>query len=405
MPIQAHIHQFHNYAFECLYRRNLLYNTCWEDPAIDHQALDLAAHDEILVITSAGCNALDYCLGPVAPRRVIAVDANPRQSALLELKCAGIRTLSHTDFFALFGHGRHPAARRLYHHHLRPLLSPPSRRIWDERITWFSDDRPGHSFYNHGLSGVVGRSMRHWLRSRPQLWRAIQDLLQARTMAEQQRIWDQHIERRLFSPGLRWLLGRQALMSLLGVPVEQTRQVRDGHASGIAGFIRDAMRGVFRDLPITDNYFWTLYLRGCYNPGNCPRYLSAAGFQALKDGLVERLDIRTATVSTALRDDPQLRPSRFILLDHMDWMGHAQPQALAEEWSQIMRAAAPQTRLLWRSGAGETPFVDRCRYHLEDGRQGLVGERLHYHRDRADRLHRQDRVGTYASFHIADLLD
>lgn len=71
-------------SFRFLYRRNLVDNTCWEDPAVDRQALRLGPRDRVLVITSAGCTVLDYALE--APERVIAVDANPRQTALLDLK-------------------------------------------------------------------------------------------------------------------------------------------------------------------------------------------------------------------------------------------------------------------------------------------------------------------------------
>jgi S-adenosylmethionine-diacylglycerol 3-amino-3-carboxypropyl transferase len=76
----------------------LVYNCCWEDPAVDRRALDLRADDTMLVITSAGCNVLDYAL--TGPARIHAVDANPRQTALLELKLAGIRQLDFDDFFA-----------------------------------------------------------------------------------------------------------------------------------------------------------------------------------------------------------------------------------------------------------------------------------------------------------------
>src|SRR6266571_4843183 len=48
--------------FKAVHRRNLIYNTCWEDPALDRVALELGPSDRVMVITSAGCNALDYLL-------------------------------------------------------------------------------------------------------------------------------------------------------------------------------------------------------------------------------------------------------------------------------------------------------------------------------------------------------
>ena len=75
--------------FNAIYSRTLVYNACWEDPAVDRQVLGVTGDDNLLVITSAGCNVLDYAL--LGPKRIYAVDANPRQTALLELKLAGIR--------------------------------------------------------------------------------------------------------------------------------------------------------------------------------------------------------------------------------------------------------------------------------------------------------------------------
>jgi S-adenosylmethionine-diacylglycerol 3-amino-3-carboxypropyl transferase len=94
--------------FDFVWRHNLVYNQCWEDPAVDRQALALTPEDRVLVITSAGCNALDYAL---LGARVVAVDANPRQNHLLELKRAGIRTLDFEPFFSLFGEGGSAVSR------------------------------------------------------------------------------------------------------------------------------------------------------------------------------------------------------------------------------------------------------------------------------------------------------
>lgn len=60
----------------------------------------------MLIITSAGCGVLDYALTGLA--HIHAVDANPRQSSLLELKLAGIQRLDYADFFSLFGRALWP---------------------------------------------------------------------------------------------------------------------------------------------------------------------------------------------------------------------------------------------------------------------------------------------------------
>ncbi len=141
--------------FNLIHSKNLIYNACWEDPRLDRAALDLGSDDTVLMITSAGCNALDYLL--LEPRHIYAVDVNFRQNALLELKLAGIQALEFDDFFSMFGHGTLPHYRTIYQQKMRSFLSPIARAYWDRRITYFSGEGWQNSFYYHGTTGVVAR--------------------------------------------------------------------------------------------------------------------------------------------------------------------------------------------------------------------------------------------------------
>jgi S-adenosylmethionine-diacylglycerol 3-amino-3-carboxypropyl transferase len=94
--------------------------------------------------------------------------------------------------------------------------------------------------------------------------------------------------------------------------------------------------------------------------------------------------------------------SRFVMLDHMDWLSTVHYPVLQQEWQAIVHRALPGTRLLWRSGGLQVDYVDPIEVHVGRGRRRL-GELLTYQRDLATDLHRQDRVHTYGSFYIADL--
>src|SRR6185295_4391039 len=100
------------WLFDQIQRRNLIYNQCWEDPSVDDAALKIGPGDRIAMITSAGCNALDYVLR--LPERIDCVDINPHQTALLELKLAALRHLDYPQFFAMFGIGRIRGHRTIY---------------------------------------------------------------------------------------------------------------------------------------------------------------------------------------------------------------------------------------------------------------------------------------------------
>jgi S-adenosylmethionine-diacylglycerol 3-amino-3-carboxypropyl transferase len=383
-------------VFDALTSRSLVYNTCWEDPAVDRRALALKPEDRVLVITSAGCNALDYALA--GPARVYAVDANPRQSALLELKLAAIRRLEFEDFFLIFGEGRHQQFDWLYRDVLRRELSPFAQGWWDRHGHWFFEADPRDSFYFHGLAGMVARGFRGYLNMRPALRQGVQSLLEAQSLPEQQEIYDRQVHPLMWTPGMNWTLSRQITMSFLGVPHPQRKEVQRQHENGVAGFVREAIEYVFRHLPVWNNYFWSLYLRGRYTPECCPEYLKPANFAALKGGLVDGVEVHTSTVTEFLHGTRE-RISKYVLLDHMDWMSSYHPDALVEEWQAILERASAQARIIFRSAHLQPSYIDELR--LEGGKR--LRDTLDFRDGLARALQPLDRVHTYAGFHIADV--
>jgi S-adenosylmethionine-diacylglycerol 3-amino-3-carboxypropyl transferase len=383
-------------VFDAVHRNNLVYNTCWEDPRLDREALRIAPTDDVLVITSAGCNALDYAL--CAPNHVHAVDMNPRQNALLDLKQAGIRGLEFDDFFAMFGAGRLPGVRRVYEQKLRNLLPESSRGFWDAKIGWFDD--PRCSFYFRGTSGFFARMAKVYtdrvLKVRPSLER----LLAADTVAEQREIWDRDL-RPKFSGLLKFVLNRNTTMALLGVPLAQRRQIEATYSGDLARFVQECVEGALAVLPIKDNYFWRVYIDGRYTRECCPEYLVEANFARLKAGLVDRVTTHTDSVQGFLEKHGRTI-SRFVLLDHMDWLRDRFFPLLESEWQAIVDRAAPHARLIWRSGGFNSDFVKDVRVTV-DGRERTVGDLLTFDDDLAKRLHPLDRVHTYGSFTIAEL--
>ena len=94
--------------------------------------------------------------------------------------------------------------------------------------------------------------------------------------------------------------------------------------------------------------------------------------------------------------------SKFILLDHMDWMSSHNPEALAEEWSAILAKSAPNSKAIFRSAGIKVTYLDHLKVDYKGGKVEL-GTLLKYDEELAARLHPNDRVHTYASFYIAAL--
>lgn len=385
-------------VFSFVHGNNLVYNTCWEDPRQDRAALRIGPDDSVLVITSAGCNALDYALA--GAKHVYAVDMNPRQNALLELKIAAIRELEYEEFFAMFGRGRFSRVKAVYRDRLRRTLSPWAQNYWDHRIKFFSDK--GRSFYFRGSSGSFARLINlyldHVCRVRPQVDR----ILNAASVEEQQQIYYEDLEDRFWSAALKFAMDRDTTLSLVGVPKAQRRQVERQYRGGIVQFVQDCVEAVFAKLPLQDNYFWRVYLTGSYTPECCPEYVKPEGFRRLKEGVVDRVSVHTNSVQGFLEQANE-QISRFVLLDHMDWLSDRFFSLLELEWQAILDRAAPDARAIWRSGGLRTDYLDRVR--VRRGREVCrLTELLSYDEALSADLHARDRVHTYGSFYIADVL-
>ncbi|GAB6167163.1 BtaA family protein [Thermostilla marina] len=384
-------------VFTLVHRHNLVYNTCWEDPRLDREALELGPDDTVLVITSAGCNSLDYALTGVS--HVYAVDMNPRQNALLQLKQAGIRNLDFETFFQIFGLGHHDEIVSIYRDALRDDLDDFAKRYWDKKIRrYFGGKR---SFYFHGTSGLFARMINLYLRRMARLNRWVDAVLEAKDFEEQRRIYDEHLREQIWTPLLRFIMRRDATLSLVGVPRAQRQQIETQYKGGIVQFVKDCLDAVFGEIPLMDNYFWRVYMTGRYTRECCPEYLKPENFEKLKAGLVDRISTHTNTVEGFLNEH-DVPISRFVLLDHMDWMSGRYFDWLEAEWQAIFRRAAPGARAIWRSGGLRTDFVDRVRVEI-DGRETTLGDQLTYYREKAAELHKRCRVHTYGSFYIADL--
>lgn len=385
--------------FRLIHRSNLVYNACWEDPRLDIAAMEPGPDDRILVITSAGCNALEYVIAGAG--HVSAVDINPIQNALLELKLSGIRALAYDDFFDIFGRGRSSRWHELYNDVLQHDLPPSIRRFWASRSALFNGESRRRSFYFHGSAGLFAWIVNQHINRQPGMRDVMNLLLNAASLSEQRALFDQHqVAKRLITPLIRWFLKRDTALAMLGVPRAQRRQLDENYPGGIVAFIEDRLTEVLTAVPLVDNYFWRVYLTGEYTPDCCPGYLTRDGFHFLKNGAVDRVTTHTATVSGLLQQY-QATYTRFVLLDHMDWLWSTAPQALADEWQAILHAAAPGARCLWRSAGFSMEFLNRLPVR-DSGR--TVGDHLQYHPDVSAGLHARDRVRTYGSFWVADIL-
>jgi len=202
-----------------------IYSFTWEDSRTDARLLKVTGDDVILALTSAGDNILSYAIE--RPKRIHAVDLNPTQNHLLELKVAAYRSLDHQDFWKLFGEGKHENFQRLLLENLSPHLSSQAFDYW-LHAGGATFDLKGKGLYftggsRHALQLVA------WLGSLLGVRKDMRKLCEASTLAEQREIWTKRVRKVLLSQLLSYFVvgSERFLWKALGVPSEQRAMIEE----------------------------------------------------------------------------------------------------------------------------------------------------------------------------------
>ena len=335
-----------NHLFNLVHKNKLVYNQCWEDPRCDKALLNINTNSEILMITSAGCNALDYLLDD--PKKIHCVDINPRQNALLQLKLKMIENNHYDVFNSFFMKGQYIHAERYYWTQIRSIV--------------------GHQ------SSIKS---------------ALQELWKSQSLEEQNNIWN-HIKPKLLSILSHNLFQSQAVLSLAGVPTEQYHVVVKNENKSIWNYLESMLDHVFTQIDIKDNYFWHVYLFGHYTETCSPNYLKPE-FQPTLINNTYKINTFNNHLNGFL-EKSQSTYSHFVLLDHQDWLLKYDREALNREWKLILDHSQPGTKILMRSAASNIDFIPE-----------FAKEKMNIDPYFIHQIQRKDRVGTYASTLLATI--
>lgn len=371
--------------FNRIHSSQLIYNICWEDPDIDRSLMQLDPNARVLMITSAGCNALCYLLDE--PKHISCIDMNHRQNAVLALKIALIK---HTDFdtlFDFFGKGYHPNAKEIYFSRLRNSLEDERyKSFWDKHI---KNIQLGKYHY----SGTSGR-MAKWVVRRMKKKKVYKEVLQLFSETDKEikiALFDS-IFFKTFPKKFARLINSNFSMSMLGVPDAQKKLIETDEGS-VYNFIYKKLAYVFTNLPLENNYFWKFYLKGGLSKNDiAPAYLQEKNFDKLK-AHIHKISLHTTSVESYLTS-ADTTFTHYVLLDHQDWMAYHKPELLQAEWNAIIRKSERETSFLLRSASLKRDFIPS---HIKD--------KIKFNDELTSKYHFQDRVGTYASTHFGTLVN
>ncbi|KAK7430164.1 hypothetical protein QQZ08_003349 [Neonectria magnoliae] len=357
-----------------------IYAFTWEDTRIDERLLKLGPDDKVLAITSAGDNILSYLTQ--SPARVHAVDLNPTQNHLLELKAAAYTSgLPYEDFWKIFGEGKHSHFRDLLITKLSPHLSGRAFQYWLKNIHVFQNSS-GYGLYDTGGSRHAIRVFR-WIARIFGLRSAVKQLLEARTLNEQREIWRKKIRPALLSKLVCNLVVAQEsfLWAALGVPKNQLVMIEADHAESdvvkgpkpvakntrshaIWHYMVNTLDPVAEETHIAeDNPYYYVCLAGKFSRKCHPDYLSPRAHAKLsRPNALDGLRIHTDELEEVIA---RIMPGTLtvaVVMDSMDWFDTGS-RAAAAQITKLNRALQMGGRVLLRSSALTPWYIKEFESH------------------------------------------
>jgi S-adenosylmethionine-diacylglycerol 3-amino-3-carboxypropyl transferase len=248
------------------------------------------------------------------------------------------------------------------------------------------------SFYYNGISGNVAWLIRQYLlKVNKNLTRQLYRLLEATNLEEQKEIFAR-IEPEFWAALCRWVAKNPLALTIIGgVPWPQIQLIEQQYQGGLAGYLHDKLRNVMTGVPISDNYFWRVYLTGSYTKTCCPNYLKPENFEPLRVNS-RVIQSYTCTLTEFLQQHPGPY-THFVLLDHQDWLAWHKPAIIAEEWRLILKNSQPGSKILMRSAIPKINFLPN-----------FVQSALRFFPELTTWLHPKDRVGIYSSLYLGEVI-
>jgi S-adenosylmethionine:diacylglycerol 3-amino-3-carboxypropyl transferase len=306
--------------------QRLLFAQSFEDPEIDRRALQIRPEHSVLCITSGGCNVLALLLD--APARLIALDMNPTQNAMLQLKIEGIRRLSYEEYLELLG--VRPSARRLDLYRRLPSVA-----FWDAHPELIARGVLSAGRFEQYL-GYFRRFLRLC-----QGRQRIEQLVSPRDRAGREQFYNEVWNTPQWRGFFRFFFSRTVLGGL-GLDPKCFTFVKGGEAFGDM-FLRRT-RHVLVELPVHENYFVEYILFGTYRRA-FPPYLERENFAKLRS-LLDRVEIVTGEAGRYLASLPDDTLDRINFSNVFEWIA---PPACERLLREVVRVSRPGARMTYRN--------------------------------------------------------
>lgn len=267
------------------------YANCWEDADVLIRGLQLRGGERVLCIASGGDNAL--ALLTAQPQSVLAIDINPTQLYLTELKQKAFQVLNYESLLVFLGVKEGADEERVAcFQAVEPLLSPDAATYWSQQL-----DTIRNGLVYAGKFENYFRIFRRYLLPLVHGERQIEQLFVGKTDAEQAAFFHQVWNSRRWQWLMRFFFNRYTL-GRYGRDPEFLKQVR----VNVADYIITKASAHLQRSACTNNYFLHMIMTGSYGR-SLPVYLRKQNFDVIKAN-VHRLQGQLITAEAIISQQP-----------------------------------------------------------------------------------------------------
>jgi S-adenosylmethionine-diacylglycerol 3-amino-3-carboxypropyl transferase len=298
------------------------YAQCWEDTELMLAGLSLQANDVCITVASASDNVL--ALLTESPAKIFAVDINPAQIALLELRVAAYRVLSYHDLLVFMGSRRGQQRLPLYQA-CRGYLSRHAKAYWDER-----PEDIARGIGSAGKFEKIITALRSCFVPLAHDRRVIDNLLQPRSRTERREFFE-----RTWDTPLRRLLVRFFLPRLVEARAGKPLSFFPKFAGEDSKKITERTKRLLVDMDPLQNPYLHWLLTGTHGEV-LPFALREENVTTIRKNL-DRLEWRLCAVEDVLNELSDRSIDRFYLSDLFEYMAEPAYHTMLHRLARVGR--------------------------------------------------------------------
>jgi len=294
------------------------YANCWEDADVVLKGLQPDSTSRILSIGSAGDNS--FSLLTSNPEKIVAIDLNPSQIALIELKKATIQTFEYNDVLAFLGLTDCVNREALFYL-LQTVLPASVKNYWEKNI-------------NQIKAGVIhqGKFEQYFQYFSEKVLplvhskQAIEKLIEKKSKAEQieycKKKWNNWRWRLLFK-----IFFSKAVMGKYGRDKRFFSQVKEPVAKNI---FKRVERHLSSEMLFENEFLEYILFRNFSK--NLPHYLRPENFESIKKN-INKLEIRQESIGVHLENKQSY--THFNLSNVFEYLNNEDFHNLAKLIEQV----------------------------------------------------------------------